>query len=150
MAQARYWLWAASSLPIWALSCATKRVAGTGGSSVGGRVGLGSGCLGKLLLGDLLAVEPHQLALVDGVADGQGALLEHAQGAALATLLRHAALRLGELAHRQLDRGLDLGPCLLRLLLLLAHAGRVAEGKGSLTYRRPARGPTGSRPRSRP
>src|SRR6476661_3588765 len=148
MAQARYWLWAASSLPIWALSCAAKRVAGTGPPLSGGRVRLGSGCLGKLLLGDLLAVEPHQLALVDGVADGQGALLEHAEGAPLAALLRHAALGLGELAHRQLDRGVDLGPCLLVLLVLLAHAGRVAEGKGSLTYRRPTRGPRGSRPRS--
>src|SRR6478609_4802071 len=134
MAQARYWLWAASSLPIWALSCATKRVAGTGAPLSGGRVRLGSGCLGELLLGDLLAVEPHQLALVDGVADGKGAFLEHAQRAALAALLRHAALGLGELARGHPDGRLGLGARQLVLLgplgVLhgLAHAGRVAEG----------------------
>src|SRR5689334_6572443 len=81
MAQARYWLWAASSWPTCSLRRSTKRDAGTGtppGST-------GSGGL-------------DQLALLDRIALRQRALLEHADRTALAALVAHAARGFGLLA----------------------------------------------------
>src|SRR6188472_897655 len=73
-----------------------KRAAGT-------VVGLpGSGGLLQPLLRDLLAVDVDELALPDRIPGRQRALLEHPQWAALALLLRDAALRLGEFAHVRL------------------------------------------------
>src|SRR6478609_10498186 len=110
MAQARYWLCAASSLPIWLLSCSTKRGAATGSP---GQAMRGSGSLRELLLGDLLAVHSHELALLDRIPRGQRAVLQHPQRTAAARGLRRAALQLRQLAY---------------LRLVLGHARKASTG----------------------
>src|SRR3954447_21083877 len=60
---------------------------------------MGSGGLFQPLLRDLLAVHADQLPFLDRIPGRQRAVPEHAQRAAVAPLLRHAALRLRELAH---------------------------------------------------
>src|SRR6476619_631045 len=91
-ATARYWLCEPSSLPIWALSCSTKRAAGTGvcWSTAGG-----SG--GQTNLVALLHL--HELALLDRIPLGQRALREHPDRTPRAARLVDAALRLGLLGH---------------------------------------------------
>src|SRR5690349_2269513 len=88
----RYWLCAPSSLPIWALSCSTKRAAGTVSL-----LGYDGGSGGQAHLVALLRL--HELALLDRIPLGQGALGEHPDRTTLAAGLVHAALRLGLLGH---------------------------------------------------